>query len=827
MGCKNLRLSVVRFGNSKRVKAYLIGLVAGVSACSLQQPPTPVAVNPRGSVSAGSDGVRDAGSAGHPQMVALDLQKPVIARPELSDVRIAIERGEDKKALELFEATLNRVNPPLPERMRWHLWLAYAYQKRNDCARALPHFDGAWESPWPLYEYARFGAAQCRVALGALDDALRTVNTLKLEPPLADAASLFRAQVSSQIGQFNQAIEIWRAYLKHHREPGPERTSISLSLAQVLVAKLANVAESDFRTGDASIATTDDALREALSLLDSSNLRDLEADTRQRVFALKGAIVARLFSMDPVQQQQCRIRDKLDELEYFVESHDFKPAQDLASNLIAELDKAGLLSSAVGCRARFALAQSLAGLAESTSAQSQYEGIAKDCNEPEDTVARSLFALARRLHDQHELPGSIAAYEELGRRFPTHRLADDARLRLAYSYLELGSESKFTDTVLHLAQDYPQGDTASEGLFQLALRHMTRADWAGAASLLSQLGRLPRIVNRDDIEQTERQIYFSARAHFQAGKKELAFEGLEQLVRERPFSYYMLLAYSRLQQWDRDRAQRAKIAASTLNGAPPFSVPYQPQFETAGYQRAVELMTLGEIEKGTEEIRLLQLPKDLQPLLLWARAAFEATAGSLKNSQNLVRERLRDWPRRWPVGSWEPAWKVAFPQPFLDIVNRESKRSHVPQSLVYAVMREESQFDRDAASSANAYGLMQLILPTAKTAAKKLGITADAASLKQPAINVALGCEVLSKLMQKFERLPLMAIPAYNAGPGRPSRWLRERPDMDFDVWVEAIPIAETRTYIKHVLSSWATYAWLYERDQAEATMRLPLRIGD
>ncbi len=827
MRCEKLRLSVVRLGNSKRVKACLIGLASWAIACSLQQPPAPVAVNPRGSASAGSEGIRDAGSAGHPLTVALDLQKPVIARPELSDVRIAIERGEDKKALEIFEATLDRVNPPLPERMRWHLWLAYAYQKRNDCGRALPHFDRAWESPWPLYEYARFGAAQCRVALGALDDALRTVNALKLEPPLADAVSLFRAQVSSQTGQFNQAIEIWRGHLSHHREPGPERTSISLSLAQVLAAKSANVAESDFHLSDASIATTDDTLREALSLLDSSNLHDLEADSRQRVFALKAAIVARLFSTDPFQQQQCRIRDKLDELEVLIESHDFKPAQDLATSLVAELDKAGLLSSVAGCRARFALAQSHAGLAETASAQSRFEGIAKDCSEPEDIVARSLFALARRLHNQHELPAAIAAYEELGRRFPTHRLADDARLRLAYAYLELGAESKFTDAVLRLAQDYPQGDAASEGLFQLALRHMTRANWAGAASLLSQLERLPRIVNRDDIEQTERQIYFLARAHFQAGKKELALEALGQLVRERPFSYYMLLAYSRLQQWDPERAERAKTAASTLTGAPPFSVPYQPQFETAGYQRAVELMALGEIEKGTEEIRWLQLPKDLQPLLLWTRAAFEATAGSLKNSQALVRERLRDWPRRWPVGSWEPAWKVAFPQPFLDIVNRESKRSHVPQSLVYAVMREESQFDRDATSSANAYGLMQLILPTAKTAAKKLGISADAASLKRPATNVALGCEVLAKLMQKFDQLPLLAIPAYNAGPGRPSRWLRERPDMDFDVWVEAIPIVETRIYIKHVLSSWATYAWLYERDQAEATMRLPLRIGN
>jgi soluble lytic murein transglycosylase-like protein len=50
---------------------------------------------------------------------------------------------------------------------------------------------------------------------------------------------------------------------------------------------------------------------------------------------------------------------------------------------------------------------------------------------------------------------------------------------------------------------------------------------------------------------------------------------------------------------------------------------------------------------------------------------------------------------------------------------------------------------------------------------------------------------------------------------------------MDLDVWVEAIPFTETRVYFKHVLSSWATYAWLYERDASDAIMKLPLKVSD
>jgi len=239
----------------------------------------------------------------------------------------------------------------------------------------------------------------------------------------------------------------------------------------------------------------------------------------------------------------------------------------------------------------------------------------------------------------------------------------------------------------------------------------------------------------------------------------------------------------------------------------------------------MELMALGEVQRGAEELELLNLPKELQPLLLWSQAAFEATAGALKSSQRLVRERMRDWPRRWPAGAWEPAWKVAFPQPFLDIITRESKRAGVPLALIYAIMREESQFDREAVSQADAYGLMQLIIPTAKTAAKTLGMTANASTLVKPSVNVALGSQVLAKLLERFDKLPVLAIPAYNAGPGRPARWLKERPNMDFDVWVESIPFSETRTYVKHVLASWAAYAWLYDREHAEAVMKLPLRM--
>jgi soluble lytic murein transglycosylase len=749
-------------------------------------------------------------------------------RPELSEVRNAVEHGDESSALELFEAALAGVNPANPERMRWHLWLAYAYQKRNDCSRAIAHFAAASVEPWPLADYARFGAAQCRAALGFPEDALAMLGVLQAESPLNDSVKLLRAQILSEAGALGSAIEIWRDFLKNHGGASPEHSIVSLNLAQALYSSAPPEVDSGLAAvqTDTEKSSIDAVLKEALALLDSANLRDLDANSQERAFVLKQAIVAKLFATDPVQQQQCKTLDQLDELELLVERRDFTQAQELVAKLLADVDKASLQQSAAGCRAHFAAAQVSAGRGAIAEAQVQYETVVRDCTEPEELVARSLFAVARRWQELGDAPAAIAKFEMLERRFPKHRLADDARLREAFAYLELGSEAKFTDLILRMVDDFPEGDMTAEGLFQLALRHMIKGNWSGAVSLLSQLGRLPRIARRDDIEQAERQLYFLARAQYQMGQRELALSEFDQLVRERPFSYYMLQAHTRLLGSDTDRAFRTKASAATASVDAPFSVPYQPKFDTPGFTRALELMAVGEIDRGAAELKALQLSQEVEPLLLWTRAAFEAAAGSLKNSQRLVRERMRDWPRRWPVGAWEPAWKVAFPQPFLDIVVRESARTRVPQSLAYAVMREESQFDRDAVSGADAVGLMQLILPTAKLAARDLGITANALSLKRPAVNVALGCQVLAKLLQRFKTQPVLAIPAYNAGPGRPSRWLKEKPDMDFDLWVEAIPFAETRTYFKHVLASWATYAWLYERDNAEAAMKLPLRLS-
>jgi soluble lytic murein transglycosylase len=125
-------------------------------------------------------------------------------------------------------------------------------------------------------------------------------------------------------------------------------------------------------------------------------------------------------------------------------------------------------------------------------------------------------------------------------------------------------------------------------------------------------------------------------------------------------------------------------------------------------------------------------------------------------------------------------------------------------------------------SPARAYGLMQLIVPTAKKVAKDVGISCDENSLARPETNLALGCRFLADLRARFPDNPHLAVSAYNAGPGAPIRWIASRESDDFDLWVEQIPFEETRRYTKKVLASYVAYSFLYERNGLDAALRLP-----
>ncbi len=148
---------------------------------------------------------------------------------------------------------------------------------------------------------------------------------------------------------------------------------------------------------------------------------------------------------------------------------------------------------------------------------------------------------------------------------------------------------------------------------------------------------------------------------------------------------------------------------------------------------------------------------------------------------------------------------VVLTSAYLPLSGLESSDLGVPAELALSIARRESEFDPAVVSGAGARGLMQVMPGTAKLMAQKLGLPYDAARLTtDPAYNARLGAAYLAGLRAEFGTSPVLVAAGYNAGPGRPRRWIEEQGDPRADTvdvvdWIEMIPFSETRNYVMRV----------------------------
>ena len=151
-----------------------------------------------------------------------------------------------------------------------------------------------------------------------------------------------------------------------------------------------------------------------------------------------------------------------------------------------------------------------------------------------------------------------------------------------------------------------------------------------------------------------------------------------------------------------------------------------------------------------------------------------------------------------------------FPMPFRQAVTQRSRSISLDPAYVYGLIRQESRFIMDARSGVGASGLMQVMPATARWTARKIGLegfTAD--QINDRDTNITIGTAYLKLALDDLGGSMAMAAAAYNAGPGRPRTWRGQTggPTLDAAIWAENVPFAETRDYVKKVLSNTTNYA--------------------
>jgi soluble lytic murein transglycosylase len=370
-----------------------------------------------------------------------------------------------------------------------------------------------------------------------------------------------------------------------------------------------------------------------------------------------------------------------------------------------------------------------------------------------------LFSRADALRSRGDREGAIQGYRETAELAPSQNLAGQSKMLMGQLLLGLGRDEEALQVYSAYLDDFPEGRRWDEAAF-----------WAG-------------------------RILLSLERAQEGG------ELLNRLREDHPLSYYA-------------------VGAGELLGVPfspripdaPNPLPF-PEFIREGMDRFDGLSAVG-LDRGAvweanalaDRLRGDPDPERRQGALL--RLAHEL------NSRGFTREGINlGWEVRGEGRPWDKELlKAIYPFPYRDVVLAEAQERNVDPFLMAGLIRQESAFWAKARSRADARGLMQVLPTTGRELARGAGLVGFSADnhLYEAQINIHLGMAFFVDMRRRFgEDLPII-LSAYNAGPSRARRWRQYPEARDMPRFVERIPFAETRGYVKNVTANRAIYAWLY-----------------
>ena len=170
------------------------------------------------------------------------------------------------------------------------------------------------------------------------------------------------------------------------------------------------------------------------------------------------------------------------------------------------------------------------------------------------------------------------------------------------------------------------------------------------------------------------------------------------------------------------------------------------------------------------------------------------------------------------IASYEKRFHNKYNYPIISTPKYINKRKIPESAFILSIIRQESEFDTSANSSAGAKGLMQLMTYTAKTVAKQANMTYSKSRLtKDPEYNINLGSHYIAGLLLEYDGAYPFAVAAYNAGPKRVKYWKRinknpQKGEIDYVDWIELIKFKETRNYVQRVLENYNVYRYILEQ---------------
>ncbi|MSP38960.1 MAG: tetratricopeptide repeat protein [Deltaproteobacteria bacterium] len=424
------------------------------------------------------------------------------------------------------------------------------------------------------------------------------------------------------------------------------------------------------------------------------------------------------------------------------------------------------------------------------------EQIARDY--PDHAEApKALYQIGQIYWNRHDNARAFDYFHSLLEKYPASGFVDRAQYASADIHEYFGRNDDAVKLYRNVLKQFPHSQVRDDATWRLAWLYYR----SGELPMAQETFRALMAQSRNGPFFTA-SIYWQARIAEKLNDGESAKQLLLRIVNGGEESYYQALSLRGLERLGTPMAE-SKIARPQSNKEPDPSLDAEASFHLSRARELGELslhnLALAELDAIS---RRANAKNRWQPLLMREYFLNQAYGRSLSLASQLpVIQGERNY-YRYPLAYW-------------DSVRGKTQERGVDPYLVLALIRQESLFNTRARSPAAAFGLMQLILPTASRVAQQIGLPAPSPEkLFDPELNLTLGTQYLKDLLDRYGNNWFKAIAAYNAGETAVDRWEKEIVTDDIEEFVERIPYVETRGYVKLVLRNHRIYKRLYEPTQ-------------